>query len=194
MVTITNQIKACLSLCGITVAAQQNNLIDQEGLSSFDSFCIIQAKNFDMVASRATKHTPPFTLGVVKIRSLRALRFWIEDQIRFDATATIRHLQFTTARLREYILIGDNEEQDETEIPIGPVHMNTSRLELDAVVLLYLMSSEMIQPVPMLWILSLELTRSIGMLNSPELFLTMTVPAFGVTCLVEFNQRMDGTS
>ena len=121
MVTITNQIKACLSVCGITVVAQQNYLIDQEGLLAFDSFCIIQAKDFDMVASRAAKHTPPFTLGVVKIRSLRALKFWIEDQIRFDATATIRHLQFNTATLKEYVLIGDNEEQDENEIAIGPI-------------------------------------------------------------------------
>ena len=133
MVTITNQIKACLSVCGITVAAQQTYLIDQEGLSSFDSFCIIQAKDFDMVASRAAKQTPPFTLGVVKIRSLRALKFWIEDQIRFDATATIRHLQFTTARLREYVLIGDNEEQDETEIAIGPILVMAKRQDRKSV-------------------------------------------------------------
>ena len=72
-----------------------------------------------MVASRAANHTPPFTLGVVKIRSLRALKFWIEDQIRFDAT--IRHLQFNLPTLKEYVLIGDNEEQDEKEIAIGPI-------------------------------------------------------------------------
>ena len=119
MVTITNQIKACLSVCGITVVAQQNYLIDQEGLSAFDSFCIIQAKDFNMMASRAAKHTPPFTLGVVKIWSLWALKFWIKDQIRFDAI--IRHLQFTLPTLKEYVLMGDNEEQDEKEIAIGPI-------------------------------------------------------------------------
>ena len=56
---------------------------------------------------------------MVKIWSLRALKFWIEDQIRFDTA--IRHLHFNPATLKEYVLIGDNEEQDEKEIDLGPI-------------------------------------------------------------------------
>ena len=51
------------------------------GLDYCDSFTMIEFTDFTDTAKSASRHTTPFTISVLKIRSLKALKFWIEDKL-----------------------------------------------------------------------------------------------------------------
>ena len=78
------QINTTLQVCGFTVQAHQNFLLTSESLDTWASFEAIEYDDFASISKNATRHTPPFSLGVLKQKRLSALKFWIEDKARMN--------------------------------------------------------------------------------------------------------------
>ena len=60
------KINATLEVCGFTVAAQRNFLLTTEALDSWAAFKAINYEDFASISKNASRHTPPFSLGVLK--------------------------------------------------------------------------------------------------------------------------------
>ena len=98
---VRTAMNSVLTKCGFSVTDQRTYLIDVKGLNCWTTFATIDFSDFGDIAKQTAQHTVPFTIGVVKIIALKALKFWIEDKGRMDEVR--RHGSFTTAVLNEYI-------------------------------------------------------------------------------------------
>ena len=78
------EINTTLQVCGFTVAAQRTFILTTEGLDSWVAFTSIDYDDFASISKNASRHTAPFSLGVLKQKRLSALKFWIEDAIRMN--------------------------------------------------------------------------------------------------------------
>ena len=65
----------------------------------------IDYDDFASISKNASRHTPPFSLGVLKQKRLSALKFWIEDKARMNELPTT--VAFTPLILAEYIELYD---------------------------------------------------------------------------------------
>ena len=83
-----------LTTCGFGV-------INDEGLDRFLSFTMISYEDLAHIAKNATRHIPPFSIGVLKMKMLTALKFWIEDKIRMNEPHVAGH--FTRQVMTEYV-------------------------------------------------------------------------------------------
>ena len=99
------QINTTLQVCGFTVATQQTFLLNTESLDSLAAFEAIDYDDFGSISKSASRHTPPFSLGVLKQKRLLALKFWIEDKARMSEVPAAA--DFTAQVLAEYIELYD---------------------------------------------------------------------------------------
>ena len=107
-VTMANnraEINTTLQVCGFTVAAQQTFLLNTESLDSWAAFEAIDYDDFASISKNASRHIPPFSLGVLKQKRLLALKFWIKDKARMNELPTTAG--FTAQILAEYIELYD---------------------------------------------------------------------------------------
>ena len=58
--------------------------MSSEGLDCWINFTLIDFVDLANIAKSASRHTTPFTIGVLKLKCLNALKFWIEDKIRMN--------------------------------------------------------------------------------------------------------------
>ena len=110
-----------LTTCCFNVTAQRICLIGIEGLNYWIAFTMIDFSDFGDIAKQAAQHTTPFTIGIAKIKALKALKLWIEDKGRMNEV--MRHGDFTIAVLHEYVqlyaVISDTST-DNVEFVVGP--------------------------------------------------------------------------
>ena len=112
--------KAVLTVCKFTAADQQTYLMDEEGLVDWDTFTMLESEDFTGIASRAAKRaTNPFTIGAMKIKYLKALKFWIEDINRMNEIHD--SALFTHDVLKAHVhLLSLQSTRDQVEFTIGP--------------------------------------------------------------------------
>ena len=73
-------IRNVLTTCGFTVPHERDYLTTNEGLDSWDALILIDFDDFGDTAKAALQCLVDlFTIGAVKIKALKALKFWIED-------------------------------------------------------------------------------------------------------------------
>ena len=103
---LRQQINLTLQTCGFTVVNQRNFLLVDEGLNSWTAFTSIDYDDFAQISKNASRHTAPFSIGVLKQKRLTALKFWIEDVIRMNE---LPHTAagFTPQVMAEYIELYD---------------------------------------------------------------------------------------
>ena len=78
-------IRLVLDACGFTEEPQKDYLIKDEGLDCWDAFTMVDFEDFSTIANETAKQYPdPFTIGAVKVKALKALKFWIEDKQRMN--------------------------------------------------------------------------------------------------------------
>ena len=96
------EINTTPQVCGFTIAAQRDFILTTEGLDSWVAFTSIDYDDFASISKNVSRHTAPFSLGVLKQKRLSALKFWIEDAIRMNE---LPHTAagFTPEILVEYI-------------------------------------------------------------------------------------------
>ena len=85
---------AVLTTCGFTTAAHCTYIITTHGLNSWNAYTMIEFEDFAEISKQASRNTPRITIGVIKIKSLKAVKFWIEDKHRMDELPS--HTDFTT--------------------------------------------------------------------------------------------------
>ena len=90
-----------LTTCGFGIAGERNFIINNEGLDRFLSFTMITYEDLANIAKNASRHTPPFSIGVLRMKILAALKFWIEDKIRMNEPHVAN--QFTRPVMTDYI-------------------------------------------------------------------------------------------
>ena len=90
-----------LTTCGFGIAGERNFIIGNEGLDRFLSFTMITYDDLANITKNASRHTPPFSIGVLKMKMLTALKFWIEDKIRMNEPHVAGH--FTRQVMTDYI-------------------------------------------------------------------------------------------
>ena len=90
-----------LTTCGFGIAGKRNCIINNEGLDRFLSFTMISYEDLANIAKTASRHTPAFSIGVLKMKMLTALKFWIEDKIRMNGPHVAG--QFTCQVMTEYV-------------------------------------------------------------------------------------------
>ena len=71
-----------------------------EGLDRWGSFTMIEFTDFVDITKSASRHTAPFTIGFLRFKGLKALKFWIEDKLRMNEPSA--SVGFTRAVLTEY--------------------------------------------------------------------------------------------
>ena len=74
-------INTVLIIYGFRTASQRNCILDSEGLDSWTSFTLVDNDDLPSIAKNAFRHTAPFPIGVLKLKYLAALKFWIEHKI-----------------------------------------------------------------------------------------------------------------
>ena len=77
-------IGSILSIYGFTTAAQCNFVTDNEGFDRWTAFSLINYDDVLSIAKNATRHTAPFSIGVLKLKCLTALKFWIENKTKMN--------------------------------------------------------------------------------------------------------------
>ena len=77
-------IGSVLSICGFCTAPQRNFVTDSEGLDSWTAFSLIDYNDLPSIAKNTTRHMTPFSIGVLKLKYLAALKFWIKDKTRMN--------------------------------------------------------------------------------------------------------------
>ena len=105
-IALRQQINLILQTCGFTVVNQKNFLSNDEGLNSWVAFTSIDYDDFAQISKNASRHTAPFSIGVLKQKRLTALKFWIEDLIRMDELPHTA-ARFTPLVMAEYIKLYD---------------------------------------------------------------------------------------
>ena len=93
-----------------------------EGLDSWIGFTSIDYEDFAGILKNASRHTPSFSLGVLKQKRLSALKFWIEDAIRMNELSHTA-VAFTQQVMGDYIELYDafvKEKVASVEFVNGP--------------------------------------------------------------------------
>ena len=69
-----------LTTCSFTAAAQRAYIMGSEGLDRWLNFTLLDFDDLNNIAKSASRHTTSFTIGVLKLKCLHDLKFWIEDR------------------------------------------------------------------------------------------------------------------
>ena len=69
------EINTTLQVCGFTAAPQQDSILTTEGLDSWVAFTSIDYADFESISKNSSRHTTPFSLGMLKQKRLAALKF-----------------------------------------------------------------------------------------------------------------------
>ena len=94
-------IRNVLTTCGFTVAAERNFIMGNAGIYRWTAFTLIGYDDLASIAKNASCHNVPFSIGVLKLKCLTALKFWTEDKIRMNENHA--PAQFTRAVITTYI-------------------------------------------------------------------------------------------
>ncbi len=83
---VPNPVQDVLNLCGVTVPATRQIIIDSEGLDTIDAFANLNGdSNVTEMAKRMASRTAAFgrvILGTMKIKKIQALVYWVKDHHR----------------------------------------------------------------------------------------------------------------
>ena len=91
-----------LTTCGFTVPHNWDYITTNEGLDSWDAFTMIDFDDFGDIAKLVLRRPiDQFTISAVKIKALKALKFWIEDKARMNEP--MNAVLFTCPILSEYV-------------------------------------------------------------------------------------------
>ena len=71
------EVGAVLTTCGFTVTAERNFIMGNEGLDCWKFFTMIGYDDLMSIAKNVSRHTPPFSIGVLKMKYIAALKFLI---------------------------------------------------------------------------------------------------------------------
>ena len=77
-------IGAVLTTCSFTLAVEHNFVMRNKGLDCWTAFSLIGYDDLESVAKNLSRHTVPFSIGVLKLKCLAALKFWTEDKTRMN--------------------------------------------------------------------------------------------------------------
>ena len=151
------KIKFLLGQCNVTVTAQKNYLIDDEGLSSFNDFLHLRAgsKDWTSIAERCTKKTEnAFALGAIKVRKLEALRLWISDQIQSGKTSlNIPIPEFNNDIITTYLSIIDSNQKESKDVELPAVFDPTEWEDFEIATIEYLRTRIGKAQVPLSYVL-----------------------------------------
>ena len=109
-----------LTTCGFVTASHRNYLLNAQGLDSWNAYTMIQCEDFVKISKQASRNNPRITIGIIKLKNLKALKFWIEDKNRMAEIPV--HTDFTPAVLLEYIQLYavTSGATEHTEFSVGP--------------------------------------------------------------------------
>ena len=109
-----------LTKCGFSTVAHRNYMLNIQGLDSWDAYTMIDFADIVEISKQASRHNPRIPIGIIKLKNLKALKFWIEDKNRMAEIPV--HTDFTPAVLLEYIQLYavTSGATDHTEFSIGP--------------------------------------------------------------------------
>ena len=81
---------------------------------------MIEFDDFAEISKQASRNIPRITIGAIKIKSLKALKFWIEYKHRMGELPS--HTDFTPDVLLEYIQLYavTSRATENTEFSVGP--------------------------------------------------------------------------
>ena len=114
-------INTVLTICGFCTAPQRNFILNSEGLDNWTSFTLIDYDDLPSIAKNASRHTASFPIGVIKLKCLATLKFWIEDNIRMNETHAAA--AFTQPTMMTYIQLNAayvTAKDDNIEFVNGP--------------------------------------------------------------------------
>ena len=77
-------IGAVLTTCSFTLAVERNYVMENENLDRWTAFSLIGYDDLASIAKNASRHSVPFLIGVLKLKCLATLKFWIEDKNRMN--------------------------------------------------------------------------------------------------------------
>ena len=95
--------------------------MENEGFDSWTSFSLICYDDLPSTAKNATRHTAPFLIGILKLKCLAALKFWIKDKTRMNEPHIAA--EFTGATMTVYIKLYSayvTAKDDNIEFVNGP--------------------------------------------------------------------------
>ena len=75
--------------------------MDNEDLDRWTAFSLIGYDDLPSIAKNTPRHTAPFSIGVLELKCLAAMKFWIEDKTRINEPHVTA--QFTCATMTVYM-------------------------------------------------------------------------------------------
>ena len=90
-----------LTKCGFATVVHRNYILNAQGLDSWNAYTMIDFADIVEISKQASRNNPRITIGIIKLKNLKALKFWIEDKNRMAEIPV--HTDFTPAVLLEYI-------------------------------------------------------------------------------------------
>ena len=115
------KLNTVLTVCGFSTGPQRNFIMNTEGPNSWIAFTSIDYDDISSISKNASRHTAPFSLGVLKQKRLAALKFWIEHMIRMNEPHTAA--TFTPQVMVDYIklyAVDVKEKFESVEFVYGP--------------------------------------------------------------------------
>ena len=88
-------IGAVLTTCGFTLAPERDFIMGNEGLDHWTAFTLIGHDDLASIAKIALCHNTSFSIGVLKLNCLAALKFWITDKIRMKKNHVTTQYTYT---------------------------------------------------------------------------------------------------
>ena len=64
-----------LTTCGFFTASCRSYLLNAQGLDSWNAYTMIEFEDFVEISKQASRNNPRITIGVIKIKNLKALKF-----------------------------------------------------------------------------------------------------------------------
>ena len=112
------QMDTLLKACGISKAAELKYLKEDQGLRFFADWLAMEESDFRDISRTVTKlPTAPFSISVVSVKKLVALKTWINDQVLMGGKLdNIDVSGFKTSVIRDYIRIAYKSETANSEI------------------------------------------------------------------------------
>ena len=71
-----------LTKCGFATNAHRNYILNVQGLDSWDAYTMIDFADIVEISKQASRQVPQITISIIKLKNLKALKFWIEEKNR----------------------------------------------------------------------------------------------------------------
>ena len=172
--TTVGEMDALLRTCGITDAAQQKYLRNDQKLRYYTDWLDMDETDLKSIAD-TTRKLPngSFVIPVIIVKRLVALRTWINDQILLGGTLdAIDVNDFTARTVRDYVQIAFRTDQTPVDPPdtlVDTDHWVTWRKHL----LIYLQTITGEMGCPLSYIIRLDIDRpdtTTGLTRGEQIF------------------------